>query len=228
MNAAELCEQVRAELRAVEERIRTHPWLDELEAGRVSREALAAFAGEQLRIIPSDLRSFMMLAERYPDEPARGYLEGLVAGEQAALEALQHFAAAVGLDEHASRAYEPIPGCQAYPSYVARLARDGTAAEVAGAFLVNLEAWGANCARVHAALSAAYGYPDEDCAFFALFAAPVVEGPGGTPPPIRMFERQSLAVIDAGLRRGADPTAVARAARLLQAYELCYWDSLPR
>ena len=36
------------------------------------------------------------------------------------------------------------------------------------------------------------------------------------------------AVIDAGLAQGADPAGIARAARLLQAYELLFWDSLPR
>lgn len=217
MIATELCAQVREQLHAVEERIRAHPWLAELEAGRISAEGLRAFAGEQLQIIPSDLRSFEMLAGRFPDEPAHGYLEGMAGGERAALEALERLAAAVGLGGEARRAYEPIPGCQAYPSYVARLARDATAAEVAGAFLVNLEAWGGNCARMYAALRAEYGYTDGDCAFFALFAGPITE-----------LERHSLEVIDAGLAQGAEPAAIARAARLLQAYELRYWDSLPR
>jgi pyrroloquinoline quinone (PQQ) biosynthesis protein C len=214
--AAELCAQVRERLRDVEECLRSHSWLARLEAGRISSEGLRAFAGEQLHIVPSDLRSFEMLANRFPDEPAHGYLEGMAGGERTALEALERFAAAVGLDGEARRAYEPLPGCQAYPSYVARLARDGTAAEVAGAFLVNLEAWGGNCARMLTALRSVYGLTDQACAFFAVFAGPTTE-----------LERVSLEVIDAGLAQGAAPTAIARAARLLQSYELCYWDSLP-
>ncbi|MGH4018791.1 MAG: transcriptional regulator [Pseudonocardiaceae bacterium] len=217
MDAETLCTQVRNSLRDVEERIRGHQWLADLEAGRIPRAAIRSFAGEQFHVIPSDLSSFEMLAGRFADDPARGYLEDMAAGERAALHALEGFGAAVGLDVEARRGYEPIPGCQAYPSFVARLARDGTPAEVAGAFLVNLEAWGGNCARMHAALPAAYGLAEEDCAFFALFAAPATE-----------LERASLEVIDAGLTRGVDPSAIARAARLLQAYELLYWDSLPR
>jgi thiaminase len=217
MNAAELCTQMREQLRDVEARIRSHSWLDELEAGRISAEGLRAFAGEQLQIIPSDLRSFTMLADRFHTEPAQSYLQGMVVGERTALEALERFAAAVGLDGMIRRAYEPFAGCQAYPSYVARLARDGTPAEVAGAFLVNLDAWGENCARMQRVLQSTYGYTDDACAFFALFAAPPAE-----------LERQSLAVIDAGLAQGVEPAAIARASRLLQAYELLYWDSLPR
>lgn len=208
--------QVRGQLRCVEERIRGHAWVSELEASRISTQALRTFAGEQFRIIPSILRSFAMLADRFPREPAHGYLQAMGDGEQAAFKALEGFAAAVGLDGEARGAYDPIPGCQVYPSYVARLARDATPAEVAGAFLVNLEAWGRNCARMQAALRVTYRYTDEACAFFAWFAAPATA-----------LERAGLEVIDTGLARGVDPTVIARAAHRLQAYELLYWDSLP-
>ncbi len=216
MDAQQLCARVRADLSDVEDRIRHHPWLAELDAGRVPAAALRAFACEQLAIIPSDQRSFEMLALRFADEPAHGYLVGMAAGERSALRALEDFATAAGLDDRQRQDYEPIPGCQAYPSFVARLARDGTPAEVAGAFLVNLDAWGSCCARMAAALPATYGFAEADCAFFAHFAGPTTE-----------LERASLEVIDAGLAQGVDTAAVAQAARLLQAYELLYWHSLP-
>jgi TENA/THI-4/PQQC family len=217
MDAARLCAGVRDDLRDVERRIRDNAWLAGLEAGRLPVSALRAFAGEQLAVIPSDERSFTACAERFGAEPAHGYLVGMAAGERVALAALDEFASAVGLDADGRRGYEPQPGCQAYPSYVARLARDGSPAEIAGAFLVNLEAWGGCCARMHAALGAPhYGLAERDRAFFAHFAGPTDE-----------LERASLDVIDAGLAAGVPPEAVARAARLLQAYELQFWDGLP-
>jgi thiaminase len=217
MNTHTLVAGLRRDLAEVEERIIAHPWLAELEAGRLPASALRVFAGEQLHIIPSDLRSFEMLGQRFPGEPAHGYAASMLAGERAALGALDRFANAVGLDSSARESYEPVPGCQAYPSYVARLSRDGTAAEVAGAFLVNLAAWGNCCARMAEALTSVYRLTADDCAFFVGFAGPVTE-----------LERTSLEVIDAGLAEGAEPARIARAARLLQAYELLYWTSLPR
>jgi len=217
MDAQTLCAQVRADLADVEERIRGNSWLAELEAGRLAPAALRAFAGEQLQVIPSDLRSFQMLADQFAGDPAGGYLETMVAGERAALQALETFAAAVGLDERARQAYEPAAGCQAYPSFVARLARDGTPAEVAGAFLVNLDAWGSCCTRMATALPASYQLAEQDCVFFAQFAGPTTE-----------LQRSSLEVIDAGLAQGIEEAGISRAARLLQAYELLYWNSLPR
>jgi TENA/THI-4/PQQC family len=217
VDARELCVGVRQDLADVEERIKGNSWLAELEAGRLSTGALRAFAGEQHQVISSDLRSFELLTQRFAAEPAHGYLVGMTTGERVASRALGAFATAVGLDSSARQGYEPVPGCQAYPSYVARLARDGTPAEVAGAFLVNLDAWGSCCARMADALPSTYQLTPSDCAFFAHFAAPTTE-----------LERTSLEVIDAGLAHGVDPAAVARAARLLQAYELLFWDSLPR
>jgi hypothetical protein len=158
-----------------------------------------------------------VLTQRFAAEPAHSYLASMTTGERVALQALGAFADAVGLDSSARQGYEPVPGCQVYPSYVARLARDGTPAEVAGAFLVNLDAWGSCCARMADALPSTYQLTSRDCAFFAHFAAPTTE-----------LERISLEVIDAGLAQGVEPASIARAARLLQAYELLFWDSLPR
>ncbi|MGH3829587.1 MAG: hypothetical protein ACRDRS_03900 [Pseudonocardiaceae bacterium] len=100
---------------------------------------------------------------------------------------------------------------------MARLARDGTPAQIAGAFVVNLDAWGSCCARMADALLSAYQLTRADCAFFAHFAGPTTE-----------LERSGLEVIDSGLAQGVDPASIARAARLLQSYELLFWDSLPR
>jgi TENA/THI-4/PQQC family len=217
LDAKTLCALLRQELADVEQRIKANAWLAELEAGRLPTEALQAFAGEQLQIIPSDLRSFETLAQRFPAGPAHGYLAGMAAGERVALSALEVFATAVGFDGAARQRYETVPGCQVYPSYLARLARDGTPAQIAGALLVSLDAWSRCCARVADALSANYRLSPADCAFFAHFAGPTTE-----------LERISLEVIDAGLTHGVDPAGIRQAARLLQAYELLFWEGLPR
>jgi hypothetical protein len=79
---------------------------------------------------------------------------------------------------------------------------------VALAFLANLESWGRSCARMRDALRPTYGH--DALAFFDFFAA----------PPLG-FEKRALALVE-----NAEPTSARRAARLLQAYELLYWDTL--
>jgi thiaminase len=211
----QLLEEARAELAGVERSIREHPFLGALESGQAPRTALEALAGEQDRIIASDRRSFAQLAARFPHDPAGAFFLSMAEGEGLALGLLQDFASALGMDQAWLAAYEPSPDCQAYPAFVAWLALNGSSTDVALAFLANLAAWGANCARVADALRQRYGFDEAAVAFFTFFASP--------PPG---FEQRALTVIDAGLAAGDDPADARGAARLLQAYELGFWDGI--
>ena len=214
-DARELIAETRGRLKAVEDKLFAHPYLSAIEEGRITREKLRIFAGEQYHIINSDLRSVALLVSRQANGPNRDFFLGALQGEAAARDALLAFARALEMGEDDLSAREPLPGCQAYPAYVAWLAAYGSAADFAAAFLVNLPAWGSSCARMSAALKGKYGLSSEAVAFFDLFAAPAPE-----------FEADSLRVIQDGLDRGVDLRGVARATRLIQAYELMYWDTL--
>ena len=204
MDAAELLAAVQAELAPIERRLAEHAYLAELEGGRVPLGSLRAFAGEQRAIVTSDRRSFQHLARRFRRPPAGDFFKKMAAAEKEALRLLEPFATAVGLGDE----YEPLAGCQAYPAYVAWLALNGSAADVALAFLANLESWGRSCARMRDALRPIHGA--EAVAFFDFFAEP----PAG-------FTGEALALVVMG-----EPVSARRAARLLQAYELLYWDTL--
>ncbi len=60
-----------------------------------------------------------------------------------------------------------------------------------------------------------FGLGEKEVAFFDLFASPPAT-----------FEADALRVIQQGLDCGIEPSLIQRAARLLQAYELMYWDTL--
>ncbi|MGH2771440.1 MAG: transcriptional regulator, partial [Actinomycetota bacterium] len=183
--------------------------------GRAPREALAMLACEELRIVPSDRRSFALLGVRFSESPAGEFFLGLAEAERHALGHLRDFARALGLDQHAIAAYRPQPGCQAYPSYVAWLALNGSRSDVALALIANLAAWGSFCAATATGLRARYGFDDQAVAFFDFFATPAPD-----------FDQQALAVIEAGLRAGDLPQNARHAARMLQAYELMFWNTL--
>ncbi|MBI4241937.1 MAG: transcriptional regulator [Candidatus Rokubacteria bacterium] len=214
-DAGGLIGQIRRELEGVEREILSHPYLADLEAGRVRREDLKLFAGEQYHIIRSDLRSVALLVNRFGATASGPFFQAVLGGEAAALEALRVFARALGMDDAQLETYEPAAGAQAYPASMAWLALYGSDAEVAAGFLVNFSAWGANCGRMSQALRSRYGLTAQAAEFFDLFANPPAE-----------FEPGALAVVDAGLARGADPRLIKRAARLLQGYEKLYWDTL--
>lgn len=160
-DAQRLVEEIGRELGPTEQEIRHHPYLTALEAGRVRREELPRFAGEQYHIIRSDLRSVALLLNRFGTTPSGPFFQAVLGGETAALAALGAFAAAVGMDDAGLEAYEPAPGSHAYTAFMAWLALYGSAAEVAAGFLVNFAAWGANCGRMSRALRDRYGLTEK-------------------------------------------------------------------
>lgn len=213
--ARQVIAEARQQMASLEDRIRRHPYLQALEARQVDRGRLAIFAGQQGHIIESDLRSVALIVARSQSQAAREFFLGMLQGERAALEKLEDFGKAASLSADQFLVTEPLPGAFAYGAYVAWLALHGSTAEFAGAFLVNLEAWGSNCARISRALQTGYDLTSKDVAFFDLFAAP--------PPG---FEERGIAVVDEGLGQGVDPARIRRAARLLQGYEMLYWDTM--
>lgn len=213
--ASELVDQIRRDLQPVAAQLTSHPYVEALAEGRVPREQLRVFAGEQYAIIGSDLRSVAHLVGRFGGTPSLDFFLAVLDGERTAWHALQAFAGALGLSQANLDGYEPQAGGHAYTCYMAWLGLFGSDAEVAAAYLVNFPAWGENCGRLSRILKQRYGLADSAVEFFDFFAAPSAE-----------FEESALAVIERGLERGIDPRAIHRAARLLQAYELMYWDTL--
>ncbi len=215
VDAKTLLEGVRQDLQTVTEQLLRHPYVQALEEGKTGREKLRLFAGEQYSIIASDLKSVAYLLSRFGSAPSRDFFLGILQGERAAWDALLALADALGLSEAQLSEHEPLAGAHAYTCYMAWLALYASDAEIAAAYLVNFPAWGQNCGRLSRILKERFGLGEKEVAFFDLFASLPAT-----------FEAGALSVIQQGLDRGIEPNLIERAARLLQAYELMYWDTL--
>ena len=73
--------EVRDLLRPLEKKILGHPYLADLEEKKTGRERLKYFAGEQHRIITSDLRSVGLLLSRHGLPPGRDFFWMVLQGE---------------------------------------------------------------------------------------------------------------------------------------------------
>ncbi|MFI6447186.1 transcriptional regulator [Kitasatospora sp. NPDC050543] len=187
----------------------------EIAAGRAPLAVLAELAAQQQRIIGSDRRSLLLLATRCADRPLGTWYTTVAEGESAALRTLPAFAAACGPNREQAAARPPLPGCQAYPAYLAWLALNGRPDAVVAALLANFTDWGGYCATVADALRRHHGFSDEACAFFDFFAQPATE----------LAQQAAEALGEDGL----DGPALAAAREyggMLQAYERLFWDTL--
>src|SRR5499426_3280019 len=214
-NAKALLKEIGKELQPVTEQLLHHPYIEALEQGKLGRENLRLFAGEQYAIIGSDLRSAAHLVGRFGASASRDFFLGILQGEKAAWDALLTFAFGLGLTEADLNAHEPMAGAHAYTCYMAWLALYASDAEVAAAYLVNFPAWGQNCGRLRRILTERFGLGEKEVVFFDLFAQPPAT-----------FETNALNIMQQGLDHGMDARLMSQAARLLQAYELMYWDTL--
>jgi thiaminase len=215
MSAGRLVVQTQRELAEVAEAIRAHRFLERLRTREVPEQRLRALTGEQHAIVSSDRRSFAQLTARFPSGLAGEFFLGMAEGDGVALDKLRGLAEWLGMTDAELHAHEPHPGAQVYPAFVAWLALNGSRADVVLAFLANLASWGENCGKVAAALRGTYGAGEDAVAFFDFFANPPAD-----------FEPRALAVLDEGLAAGDSPVLARRASRLLQAYELSFWDAL--
>lgn len=204
-------------LERVERKIRKHPYIVAIEEREIEKGRLNVFAGEQFHIISSDIRSVALLLSRWANGTSFEFFWMLMQGEVEAFKALLRFASALGVSEDWLRAYGPFAEAQAYKAYIAWLSLYGSDSEVAAAFLVNFPAWGANCGRMSRALKENYGFKSEEVAFFDLFSSPAAD-----------FEKKAVTVIAKGLSRGVEPVAIKTASRLVQDYELLFWNTLWR
>ncbi|MFF8935391.1 transcriptional regulator [Streptomyces paradoxus] len=192
-----------------------NPLVPRIAAGTAPRAALAALALEQAWVIPADRRAFEHLAVRSAatDPQAAAFFTTLAQGEALAGERLAAFARACRAQE---TSHEPLPGCQAYPAHVAWLALNAAPADVVLALTANFSAWGGYCAIIATALRERYGFTDEACAFFDLFAEPSPD-----------LDRLATAAVEAALDAGRlDRQRAHTYGRLLQTYEAMFWDAL--
>jgi thiaminase len=214
-DAKALINAIRKELQPVNEQLLRHPYVEGLEQGKIGREDLHIFAGEQYAIIASDLRSAAYLVNRFGDSSSRDFFLGILQGEKAAWDSLLVFGSAIDLTETDLRAHEPLAGAHAYTCYMAWLALYASDAEIAAAYLINFPAWGENCGRLSRILKKRFGLSEKEVVFFDLFASPPAT-----------FETTALNIIQQGVDWRTEPRLIQRAARLLQAYELMFWDTL--
>jgi hypothetical protein len=210
--ARDLLETARRELAPAADANRLVPLIAE---GKAAAEVLRALAGEQYRIINSDWRSMLTLAARSVDGPTREFFAGLAHGEGLVLPKLMTFAAACGMDEAALREHRPQAGCQAYPAYVAWLALNADPRDAVVALVANFAAWGEYCGAVARGLRQHYGFDDNGCAFFDFFAAPAPE-----------VEQQALVALQTAVDAGWDSATALGYGRLVQDYELMFWNTL--
>ena len=246
-------ERLRAEPfnQATERALLSHPIVRLAQRGKLKPAQRKAFVGEQYAIQLSDAASFAALAghaappfvprtltnatvpEKATEGPSCGHgaaatelFQFLLSGEVYAAPLLLAQATSRGdfEDEAALQAYVASTRissrAQAYPSFWARLALQKDSASGAAACAVNFPAWGRMCGLLRDALIKR-GSSNESVGFLSFFAS-----------PIDNLDAMASAALDEAWAALTDAQvedeypAIATNVRLLQEYELAFWDAV--
>lgn len=210
--SADFLKRTRSWLAPLNVKILQHPYLADAEQGTLPLEKVQAFAANQHYIIRHDAKSLALMASRATTAEAFAFFTAVFQGDAQAIPLVVALADAVGLRLADLTEYPPIPEAVGYAHYLTTLAHGASPGEQAVALIVNLPVWGSNCQRLSTALRAAYHV--EETTFLDLFAQPT-----------EALEAQALTIIEDYLPQEAQ---LRRVARLIQAYELMFWDGIYR
>ena len=214
VKAREIIEEAKDKLAATADKIRGHQAAAAIEAGKADRSGLQFFCGNQYQMWKPNAEARSVAMFRFADHPYHSVFLTPPEVEEGAARAFAALGRCVGLTD--PDRFEPSAEAFGYAAYKAWLICYGTAAEIACARALNLAAWGHNCSMMSRGLRAHYGLAPGDTVFLDGFAA------------LPSLEDSAAEIIDHDLKQGVEPRQILRAARMMQAYELMFWDALER
>ena len=108
----QILESLRGDLAPLERRLFENPYVAAVERGELARDDLRVFAGQQQRIIGSDLRSVALLVHRYGGTSSGAFFAAALETETTALQHLATLTRALGFDlVEIGRRCGPYPRC---------------------------------------------------------------------------------------------------------------------
>jgi thiaminase len=210
MRAKDLIQMIRSKLQNVNEMILNHQFIIEAEEGKLPIEAFKTFAGQQYYIVSHDARNLALMASRATNTKEFEFFLELSKGDIEALKLLEKMGRALNLTKLDN--IEPIPEAVAYTHYLAWLALYGNPGYQAVALIINLPVWGSNCRKLSNALKNRYNI--HETGFLDLFSQ-----------PYEQIENRGLEIIENYLNYSE---GMIRVSRLIQKYELMFWDAIYR
>ena len=211
-----LLKKIRTNQHQVHQKILNLPYLNGLEQGERADSVLRSFIGNQYHLMHSIVGADAQMKKRFTNTELANYFEQMLRSELEASRALLLLAQTLGMSEESLETYETEPDALAYGYYVSSLATNGSLAEIVASLGVNFPIWAGNCQRISMVLRQLYGFNSSQTRFFDIFAeasSSIDDGP-------------VIKAISLGLGAGVSEEKIARSVRLIQGYELRFWDAM--
>jgi thiaminase len=191
--------EIREKLKEINERILNHNFIKMADEGKLSETQIREFFNQQWYIVNHDVRSLAIMISRSTSEEELDFFIEAMEGDYNALKSLK---------DQVGPQVIPNPQSVAYTHFLSWLALYANAGEQALALVINLPIWAQNCKRLSEALKKNYGFNNTE--FLDSFAS----------MDFVALDNKAEKIISKYKGRYEE------IARLIQAYELMFWDSL--
>ncbi len=212
--AEALLREIEAEIKEVDGQIRQHRYPVSFREGDLPLEAIVPFLGHQYHIAHSDIQAMALMLNHFSDRPSADFFRGLLEGEFLGLAGIITMGEKLGLSEARLQAMEPRPDGFAYAAYTNWLASKASEATVLTGLLLNFSAWCYNCGQLGTGLREQHGWVRTETAFVDGFAE------------LPSFEHVVVPELQQALDHGEPVAPIKRAVRLIQGYELMFWEAM--
>lgn len=209
MTGPKILTEIRKYLSNLNKEILNHPYIADAEAGKLDKEKISLFAANQAYIVYHDARSLavMLSKARYNDELK--FFRVVLEGDLKAINELGKLCNELSIDCWSFKNVRPVAAC--YTHYLAWLALYANPGESALALTVNLPVWGSNVRRLLNAFKNKYSLRNLN--FLELFAQ-----------DYRFLEELASPIIERYYEVSKERYYLI--ARMIQAYEKMFWDSI--
>lgn len=191
--------EIREKLKEINERILNHSFIKMAYEGKLTERQIREFFNQQWYIVNHDVRSLAIMVSRSTSEEELDFFVSAMEGDYNALKLLK---------DQVKPPVIPNPQSVAYTHFLSWLALYANAGEQALALVINLPIWAQNCKRLSEALKKNYGFNNTE--FLDSFAS----------MDFTVLDNKAEKIISKYKGRYEE------IAKLIQAYELMFWDSL--
>lgn len=212
-DAKEVLNSIRDELKDKNKAILENEYLKRAERGELKLEDIKLFVTQQYYIVSHDVRSIAIMLSRSRNTKELNFFHKLVLGDKTALEKLLDLALELNMKEEELIRAEPLASAVAYTHFLSWLANYANPGEQAMTLIVNLPVWGYVVSKLAKEFKDRYGIKKTE--FLELFAG-----------PYDSLEAEALEIIKNYLPESE--YRMRTFSKLIQEYELMFWNSLTR
>ncbi|MEM1626944.1 MAG: TenA family transcriptional regulator [Sulfolobaceae archaeon] len=210
MSARSILEEIRKELKPLNDQVINHKILEDARLGKLKLDVIKKFVINQWYIVNYDLRSLCLGASRTSTLEELKIFKQLIDGDFQALNELVKLMNELGLSITDPLAYGEVTSeAVSYTHYISWLANYSSPPEFLFAGIVNLPVWGIAVTKFGNALREKYGI--RNLGFFEVFKG-----------PYEPLEEEVLKVIEGKIEK----ERVRKISRIIQDYEKKFWDSI--